>query len=93
MLPELGTSSRREISVLIGAALISSPARCAAAEQHLEGELPSVQFSISALVGTRHNPVINEFYTCWVAAEKLKSCTDVLHQKIADHHERNAETE
>lgn len=93
--PELGTLSRREISTLIGVAPIDRDSGTMRGRQTVFGGRVSVRTAlyISALVGTRHNPVIKEFYTRLVAVGKPKKCTDDLKQKIADHPEHNAEKE
>lgn len=72
--PELGTLSRREISALIGVAPINRDSGTMRGRRTVFGGRASVRTALymSALVGTRHNPVIKEFYTRLVAAGKPK---------------------
>lgn len=72
--PELGTLSRREISALIGVAPINRDSGTMRGRRTVFGGRVSVRTALymSALVGTRHNPVIKEFYTRLVAAGKPK---------------------
>lgn len=75
--PELGTLSRREISTLIGVAPINRDSGTMRGRRTVFGGRASVRtaFYMSALVGTRYNPVIKEFYTRLVAAGKpLTAC-------------------
>ncbi len=63
--PEPGTLSRREISTLIGVALIDRDYGTMRGRRTVFGGRASVRTALymSALIGTRHNPVIKEFYT------------------------------
>lgn len=72
--PELGTLSRREISALIGVAPVNRDSGTMRGRRTVFGGQASVRTALymSALVGTRHNPVIKEFYTRLVAAGKPK---------------------
>lgn len=72
--PELGTLSRREISALIGVAPVNRDSGTMRVRRTVFGGRASVRTALymSALVGTRHNPVIKEFYTRLVAAGKPK---------------------
>ena len=72
--PELGTLSRREISALIGVAPVNRDSGTMRGRRTVFGGRASVRtaLNMSALVGTRHNPVIKEFYTRLVAAGKPK---------------------
>lgn len=72
--PEPGTLSRREISTLIGVALIDRDYGTMRGRRTVFGGRASVRTALymSALIGTRHNPVIKEFYTRLVAAGKPK---------------------
>lgn len=72
--PELGMLSRREISALIGVAPINRDSGTMRGRRTVFGGRASVRTALymSALVGTRHNPVIKEFYTRLVAAGKPK---------------------
>lgn len=72
--PELGTLSRREISALIGVSPINRDSGTMRGRRTVFGGRASVRTALymSALVGTRHNPVIKEFYTRLVAAGKPK---------------------
>lgn len=69
---ELGTLSRRETSALIGVAPINRDPGTVRGRRAVFGGRASVRTALymSALVGTRHNPVIKEFYTRLVAAGK-----------------------
>ena len=75
--PELGSLSRREISALIGVAPVSRDSGTMRGRRTVFGGRASVRTALymSALVGTRHNPVIKEFYTRLVAAGKPKKVT------------------
>lgn len=70
--PELGSLSRREISALIGVAPVNRDSGTIRGRRTVFGGRASVRTALymSALVGTRHNPVIKEFYTRLVAAGK-----------------------
>lgn len=70
--PELGSLSRREISALIGVAPVNRDSGTMCGHRTVFGGRASVRTAlyISALVGTRHNPVIKEFYTRLIAAGK-----------------------
>ncbi|MFI4630041.1 IS110 family transposase [Klebsiella quasipneumoniae subsp. similipneumoniae] len=72
--PELGSLSRREISTLIGVAPVNRDSGTMRARRTVFGGRASVRsvLYMSALVGTRHNPVIKEFYTRLVATRKPK---------------------
>lgn len=72
--PELGTLSRREISALIGVAPVNRDSGTMRGRRTVFGARASVRTALymSTLVGTRHNPVIKEFYTRLVAAGKPK---------------------
>lgn len=72
--PELGTLSRREISALIGVAPVNRDSGTMRGRRTVFVGRASVRTTLymSALVGTRHNPVIKEFYTRLVAAGKPK---------------------
>ncbi|EBM3803698.1 IS110 family transposase [Salmonella enterica] len=72
--PELGTLPRREISALIGVAPVNRDSGTMRGRRTVFGGRASVRIALymSALVGTRHNPVIKEFYTRLVAAGKPK---------------------
>lgn len=72
--PELGTLARREISALIGVAPVNRDFGTMRGRRTVFGGRASVRTALymSALVGTRHNPVIKAFYTRLVAAGKPK---------------------
>lgn len=72
--PELGSLSRREISALIGVAPVNRDSGTIRGRRTIFGGRASVRTALymSALVGTRHNPVIKEFYERLVAAGKPK---------------------
>ncbi len=72
--PELSSLSRREISALIGVAPVNRDSGTMRGRRTVFGGRASVRTALymSALVGTRHNPVIKEFYTRLVAAGKPK---------------------
>ncbi|MCK0258325.1 IS110 family transposase [Citrobacter freundii] len=72
--PELGSLSRREISALIGVAPVNRDSGTMRGRRTVFGGRASVRTALymSALVGTRHNPIIKEFYTRLVAAGKPK---------------------
>ena len=72
--PEPGSLSRREISALIGVAPVNRDSGTMRGRRTVFGGRASVRTALymSALVGTRHNPVIKEFYTRLVAVGKPK---------------------
>lgn len=72
--PEPGTLSRREINALIGVAPVNRDSGTMHGRRTVFGGRASVRTALymSALVRTRHNPVIKEFYTRLVAAGKSK---------------------
>ncbi|KIH16966.1 transposase [Escherichia coli] len=72
--PEPGTLSRHEISALIGVAPVNRDSGTMRGRRTVFGGRASVRTALymSALVGTRHNPVIKEFYTRLVTAGKPK---------------------
>ncbi len=83
--PELGMLSLREISALIGVAPVNRDSGTMRGRRTVFGGRASVRTALymSALVGTRHNPVIKEFYTRLVVAGKpkkvaLTACTRKL---------------
>lgn len=73
--PELGSLSRREISAFIGGAPVNRDSGTIRIRRTVFGGRASVPTALymSALVGTRHNPSIKEFYTRLVAAVKPKN--------------------
>lgn len=72
--PELGSLTRREISALIGVAPINRASGTMRGRRTVFGGRASVRTALymAALVATRHNPVIRDFYTRLVAVGKPK---------------------
>lgn len=72
--PELGRISRREISALVGVAPVNRDSGTMRGRRTIFGGRAGVRTALymSALVATRFNPVIKEFYTRLVAAGKPK---------------------
>lgn len=72
--PEPGSQLPREISTLIGGAPVNRAPGKMRGLQRVFGSRASVRTALymSALVGTRHNPVITEFYTRLIAVGKPK---------------------
>lgn len=72
--PEPGTLSQREISALIVVAPVKRDSGAMRGHRTVFGRRASFRTAIymSALVGTRHNTVIKEFYTRLIAAGKAK---------------------
>lgn len=72
--PELGRLSRREISALVGVAPVNRDSGTMRGRRTIFGGRAGVRTALymSALVATRFNPVIKEFYTRLVAAGKPK---------------------
>lgn len=72
--PEFGSLSPREISALIGVAPVSRDSGTMRGRRTLFGGRASVHTALYmlALVGTRHNPVIKEFYERLGATGKPK---------------------
>lgn len=73
-LPELGRLSRREVSALVGVAPFNRDSGHHRGRQSTWGGRATVRKTLfmAALVATRHNPVIREFYQRLVAAGKPK---------------------
>jgi transposase len=73
-LPELGSISNKQISALVGVAPFNSDSGDHRGKRIIWGgrkQLRSILY-MGALVATRHNPVIREFYHRLLAAGKLK---------------------
>jgi transposase len=72
--PELGRLSRREVGALIGVAPLNRDSGQHRGRQITWGGRASVRHTLfmAALVATRHNPVIRDFYQRLVAAGKPK---------------------
>jgi transposase len=63
-LPELGQLERRQIAALVGIAPFNRDSGAWRGQRHIWGGRASVRAALymAALVGTRHNPVLAEFY-------------------------------
>ncbi|MBA4823444.1 IS110 family transposase [Pantoea ananatis] len=72
--PELGHLNRREISALVGVAPVNRDSGTMRGRRTISGGRAGVRTALymSALVATRHNPVIKAFYTRLVGAGKAK---------------------
>jgi transposase len=73
-LPELGKLSRREISALVGVAPLNRDSGRYRGHRSIHGgrgDMRKVLY-MAALVGTRHNPAIRQFYERLLAAGKPK---------------------
>lgn len=73
-IPELGKLSRREISSLIGVAPVNRDSGTMRGRRTIFGGRAGVRTALymSALVATRHNPVIKNFYSRLLAAGKAR---------------------
>lgn len=73
-LPELGRLSRREIAKLVGVAPLSWDSGTLRGHRFIQGGRQSVRRALymGALVATKHNPVIRDFYERLLAAGKPK---------------------
>ncbi|EAT1859363.1 IS110 family transposase [Salmonella enterica] len=72
--PELGSLSRREISALVGVAPVNRDSGTMRGRRTIFGGRAGVRTALymAALVATRFNPVIKDFYTRPLAAGKAK---------------------
>ena len=68
-LPELGQLNRQQIAALVGVAPMNHDSGRFRGQRHIKGGRASLRATLymAALVGTRHNPVLKEFY------ERLKA--------------------
>ena len=73
-LPELGTLDRRQIAALVGVAPFNRDSGTLRGKRAVWGGRSRVRavLYMGALVGSRHNPVIRDFYQKLVAAGKPK---------------------
>ena len=73
-LPELGTLDRRQISALVGVAPFNRDSGALRGKRTVWGGRARVRAAlyIGALVGSRYNPVIRDFYQRLLAAGKPK---------------------
>ncbi|EFF6479364.1 IS110 family transposase, partial [Escherichia coli] len=72
--PELGSLSRREISALIGVAPVNRDSGTMRGRRTIFGGRAGVRTALymAALVATRFNPVIKDFYTRLITAGKVR---------------------
>ena len=73
-LPELGQLGRRRIAELVGVAPVDGDSETQRGRRHVRGGRASVRCALymAALVTTRHNPAIREFYQRLVARGMAK---------------------
>jgi hypothetical protein len=73
-LPELGQLDRRRIAALVGVAPVNGDSETQRGRRHVRGGRASVRCALymAALVTTRHNPAIREFYQRLVARGMAK---------------------
>ena len=73
-LPELGTLNRKQITSLVGLAPINRDSGTLRGQRHIFGGRADVRrvLYVAALVGTRFNPVLKDFYARLLAAGKPK---------------------
>ena len=73
-LPELGTLNRRQIAQLVGVAPINRDSGYYRGSRHIWGGRAKVRSALymAALVASRYNPVIREFYLRLLEAGKAK---------------------
>ena len=73
-LPELGKLNRRQIAALVGVAPFNRDSGHMIGKRSVWGGRASIRTALymATLVGTRHNPVIKEFYQRLVARGKAK---------------------
>jgi transposase len=73
-LPELGQLDRRKIAALVGVAPVNGDSETQRGRRHVRGGRASVRCALymAALVTTRHNPAIREFYQRLVARGMAK---------------------
>lgn len=74
LLPELGTLNRQRIAALAGVAPFNDDSGRHAGERHISGGRAAVRtvLYLGALVGVRHNPVLQAFYHRLLAKGKAK---------------------
>ena len=82
--PEPGSLSRREISALIGVAPVNRDSGTMRGRRTVFGGRASVRTALcmSALVGTRHNKVIKEFYSLAAAGKPKKVALTACIRKL-----------
>ena len=73
-LPELGTLNRRQVAALVGVAPFNRDSGTLRGKRSVWGGRARVRSTLymGALVATRHNPIIRDFYQRLVAAGKPK---------------------
>ena len=71
-LPELGTLNRKQIAALVGVAPINRDSRTMRGRRAVWGGRARAVLYMGALVASRRNPVIREFYQRLLAAGKSK---------------------
>lgn len=73
-LPELGNCSRQEIAALVGVAPINRDSGMFRGQRHTWGGRARVRSALymAALVGTKHNPLIKQYYQRLLGAGKAK---------------------
>lgn len=73
-LPELGQLNRKQITALVGLAPINRDSGTLRGQRHIFGGRADVRrvLYVAALVGTRFNPVLKDFYARLLAAGKPK---------------------
>lgn len=73
-LPELGRLNRKQITALVGLAPINRDSGTLRGQRHIFGGRADVRrvLYVAALVGTRFNPVLKDFYARLLAAGKPK---------------------
>jgi transposase len=64
-LPELGRIDRKKITALVGLAPVADDSGTQRGQRHIQGGRTVVRCALymATLVGTRHNPVIQDYYT------------------------------
>ncbi len=92
-LPELGTLDRRQIAALEGVAPFNRDSGTLRGKRTVWGGRARVRAALymGALVASRHNPVIRDFYQRLLSAGKPKKLALCLHAQAAAHSEFHAQ--
>ena len=92
-LPELGTLDRRQIAALEGVAPFNRDSGTLRGKRTVWGGRARVRAALymGALIASRHNPVIRDFYQRLLSAGKPKKLALCLHAQAAAHSEFHAQ--
>ena len=93
-LPELGTLNRREVAALVGVAPYNRDSGALRGKRAVWGGRSRVRavLYMGALVASRHNPAVRDFYQRLLAAGKPKKVALVMHAQTAGYTQLHAQT-